>query len=160
MPISTDIVESYRRPRRVFRRRLAGAQEAQALAVLMGACLLIFVAQWPGLARDAHLDPSIPLDARLGGALLASLFLLPLIAYGIAAISHLGARVLGGNGSFLGARLALFWALLAVSPLMLLHGLVRGFIGAGPAQTAVSVAVLAVFLILWVAFMIEAERTP
>ena len=63
--------------------------EGRALATLIGACLLIFVAQWPGLARAAYVDPAIPLDARMGGALLGTLFLLPPIAYAVAALSHL-----------------------------------------------------------------------
>jgi hypothetical protein len=71
MPVSTDILESYVRPRQVFRRKLdGGTDEGRALATLIGACLLIFVAQWPGLARAAHADPAIPLDARMGGALM------------------------------------------------------------------------------------------
>jgi hypothetical protein len=159
MPVSTDILESYRRPRAVFRRKLAGGvHEGRALATLIGACLLIFVAQWPGLARDAFVNPAIPLDARMGGALLGTLFLLPPMAYALAALSHLVARLFGGAGSYFSARLALFWALLAVSPLMLLQGLVRGFIGPGPALTLVGLAVLAAFLTLWITSLIESER--
>ncbi|MCF1709915.1 YIP1 family protein [Tabrizicola sp. J26] len=158
MPVTTDIVESWRNPRAVLRRRLDSAREADALAVLMAACGLIFVSQWPGLARAAHLDPSIPLDARLGGALLGAVFLLPPIAYGIAALSHLVARAFGGKGDWLGARLALFWALLAVSPLMLLQGLVAGFMGKGPALTLVGAGVGLVFVLQWILGLIEAER--
>ena len=36
------------------------------------ACALLFVAQWPVHARAAFYDPAMPLEARLGGALLAS----------------------------------------------------------------------------------------
>jgi hypothetical protein len=159
MPVSTDILESYVRPRQVFRRKLeGGTHEGRALATLIGACLLIFVAQWPGLARAAHINPAIPLDARMGGALLGTLFLLPPIAYAVAALSHLVARAFGGRGSFFSARLALFWSLLAVSPLMLLQGLVRGFIGPGPALTLVGLAVLATFLMFWVTSLFESER--
>jgi hypothetical protein len=159
MPVSTDILESYVRPRQVFRRKLeGGTHEGRALATLIGACLLIFVAQWPGLARAAHVDHAIPLDARMGGALLGTLFLLPPIAYAVAALSHLAARAFGGTGSFFSARLALFWSLLAVSPLMLLQGLVRGFIGPGPALTLVGLAVLATFLMFWVTSLFESER--
>ena len=159
MPVSTDILESYVRPRQVFRRKLeGGTHEGRALATLIGACLLIFVAQWPGLARAAHVDPAIPLDARMGGALLGTLFLLPPIAYAVAALSHLAARAFGGTGSYFSARLALFWSLLAVSPLMLLQGLVRGFIGPGPALTVVGLAVLATFLMFWVTSLFESER--
>lgn len=159
MAITADIVETYRRPRAVLRRMMqGGGQEGRALAVLMGACLLLFVAQWPGAARDAHLDPSIPLDARMGGALMATVFVVPLLAYGLAAISHLVARAFGGRGTHLGARMALFWSMLAIGPLMLLQGLVRGLIGSGPALTLVGIGVLAAFLTLWINALIEAER--
>jgi hypothetical protein len=105
----------------------------------MGACLLVFVSQWPVLSRQAYLDPSVPLDARMGGALMAWLFIVPLAAYVMAAASHLLAKVGGGRGTWFGARLALFWALLAASPLWLLNGLVAGFIGPGPALNLVGV---------------------
>lgn len=159
MPITTDIIGSYRHPRAILRRHLqGGAQEGRALAVLLGACLIIFVAQWPGLARAAYFDPSIPLDARMGGALMGTVFLVPLFAYALAALSHLVARAFGGKGSWFGARMALFWSLLAVSPLMLFQGLVQGFIGPGPALSVVGLLVLVAFLVLWANALIEAER--
>lgn len=159
MAITTDILASYRHPRAVIRAKLAaGVREDRALAALFGACGLIFVAQWPGLARAAYIDPSIPLEARLTGALLGAVFLLPLFAYALAAFSHLLARGFGGKGTFFAARLALFWSLLAISPLMLLQGLVAGFVGAGAAFTALGLGVLAAFVYLWVNAMIEAER--
>lgn len=159
MPVTTDILRAWRSPRRLIREKLAaGVREDRALATLMGASVLIFVAQWPGLSRAAHFDPSVPLDARLSGALLATIFMLPLLAYTFAAGSHLVARLLGGKGSWFSARLALFWAMLAISPMMLFNGLVAGFIGAGPAATLVGVLVMAGFLYLWINMLIEAER--
>jgi hypothetical protein len=158
MSVSAEIIESYRRPRRVFRRRLErGADEGQALACLMGACALIFLSQWPGLSRAAHLDPAVPLEARLGGALMATMFLLPLIAYGLAALSHLLARLFGGRGSYFTARLALFWAMLAVSPVMLAQGLFSALAGPGPLPALLGLGVLAAFLVLWLGALIEAE---
>src|SRR5690606_30694862 len=71
-------------------------------------------------------------DARIGGAMMGIMFLFPLFAYLIAALSHLIARMFGGKGSFYTARVALFWSLLATAPLMLFQGLVAGFIGQGP----------------------------
>ncbi|MDR5654495.1 YIP1 family protein [Ruixingdingia sedimenti] len=159
MSVAARILTTYRDPRGVMRAHLAeGVREDRALAVLMAACLLIFVAQWPGLARAAHLDPSTPLDARLGGALMSTMFLFPLFAYLLAALSHLAARAFGGRGSGFGARLALFWSLLAVSPLMLFQGLVAGFVGPGAAQIVVGLAVGAVFLFLWLSALAEAGR--
>lgn len=171
MSIIADVLQSYRHPREVIRRKLdQGTREDRALAMVMAASGLNFVSQWPGLARAAHfgrldaeakgvpLDQVAGLDARIGGALLATVFLLPLLAYAVAAVSHVIAGYIGGKGTHYGARLALFWSLLAIVPLLLLHGLVAGFIGAGPAQFAIGFAVFAVFLYLWGSAMGEVER--
>ncbi|MCC6863833.1 MAG: YIP1 family protein [Rhodobacteraceae bacterium] len=159
MTITLDVLRSWRDPRGVIRTKLAaGQREDQALATLMGACALIFVAQWPWLSREAFLQPNIPLEARIVGALMACVFLLPLILYALAAMSHLVARFLGGKGSWFTARMALFWALFAVSPLMLLNGLVAGFIGYGTVLSVVNFIVAVGFLYLWINMLIEAER--
>ncbi len=158
MALTADIVESYRAPRRVMRRHLSmGPREDRALLFVMLGCAILFVARWPALTRDAMEDPSIPLEARIGGALLALLFLAPLILYLVAALTHLIAKVIGGQGSWFGARLALFWAILAAAPLWLFNGLAAGFLD-GPAVTLVSAFALAGFLILWGASLWEAER--
>jgi len=159
LPVSTDIVRTYRAPRRVVREKLAnGEREDRALATLMGACLLIFVAQWPLLSRQAYLDPSVPLDARMAGALMGWLFIAPMAAYVIAAASRLLARLAGGRGTWFGARLALFWALLAASPLWLLNGLVAGFIGPGAALNLVGLIAVGAFILFWGAGLWEVER--
>lgn len=159
MALTTDILASYRSPRRVMRRKLAaGAGEDVALFYLLVACALIFVAQWPVLSRQAFEDPSVPLSARLGGALMAWLFIAPLLMYLLAALSHLLARAFGGAGRYVDARLALFWALLAAAPLWLLNGLVAGFIGPGPELTIVGAIALAGFGTIWLLSLIEAER--
>lgn len=158
MPVVSDIRAAWAAPDAFVARKLSdGIREDRALAVLMGACGLSFVAQWPALSRAAHLDPSIPLDARMGGALMGVLFLLPLFAYGVAALSHLAARVMGGQGTWYGARVALFWAMLAASPLMLLMGLVVGFMGQGVAANALGVVVFGGFLYLWLRMLYHAE---
>jgi Yip1 domain len=159
MTVTGDILGTWRRPRDILRGKLAaGVRDDRALATLMAACGLIFIAQWPALSRAATLDPSVPLEARMSGALLATVFILPPALYAVAAVSHLIARVLGGKGSHFGARLALFWALLCTAPLMLLNGLVVGFLGQGVQATAVGLLVLAAFLWLWLTLLSEAER--
>ncbi|MBV0912231.1 YIP1 family protein [Anianabacter salinae] len=158
MALTTDILGSYRAPRRVMRRHLdAGVREDRALFYLMLGCAVLFVSQWPVLARDAYLDPSVPLQARLGGALLALLFIAPLVLYLLAALTHLPMKLVGGQGSWFGARLALFWALVAAAPLWLLNGLVAGFLE-GPIVQIVGFVVLVGFLALWGASLWEAER--
>jgi hypothetical protein len=158
MAVSTEIVRSWRAPGAAIRRQLdAGVGEARALAYLMAACGLIFVAQWPRLSREAHLNPDVPLEALMAGALQGIVFILPLLLYGVAAISHLVARAFGGCGSWLGARLALFWTLLATAPLFLLHGLVAGFLGPGAALNAAGIVLSAGFLGHWLLALAGAE---
>lgn len=152
------MILSWRSPRRVLRRHLLqGLREDRALAYLMIACALIFVAQWPRLARLAHLDDTVPLQALLTGALLGWVFMAPLFFYGLAAISHIVARLFGGRGSWFGARLALFWALLAASPAWLIWGAVQGFAGPGPLNQAVSTGAGVLLLYIWISGLIEAE---
>ena len=158
MAVTSDITATYRGPRNVMRRLLdMGRREDRALAFLMSACVIVFVAQLPRLAREAHLTGQ-ELDMLMGGTLLAWLMIAPLMLYALAGLSHVVAKLLGGQGTWYGARLALFWSLLSSTPLMLLHGLVAGFIGPGPALQAVGILWLGVFLWFWISSLVQAER--
>lgn len=160
MAITRNITATYRGPGRVMTRLLAlGQREDRALAYLMAGCLLVFIAQLPRLARQAHLSGE-DLNMLLGGTLMAWIFIAPLALYTIAALSHLVAKLFRGSGTFYGARLALFWALLAASPIMLLWGLVAGFVGPGIEMQAVAIIWFAVFLWFWLGGLIAAERQP
>lgn len=159
MSLAVQILRSYRQPRVVMRARLAERpSEGRALAFVMMAALLIFVAQWPVAARVSYLDPQVPLDARIGGALFGILFLLPLICYLLAGVSHLVGRLIGGRGNPLAHRLALFWALLCVAPAMLLQGLITGFLGQGTVAAILGLAIAAAFLWIWLNSLIEAGK--
>lgn len=161
MAVTSDIAATYRRgPAAVVRRLLdMGPNEGRALAILIAACLVVFVSQWPPLARQAHFEGR-DVQPLLGGALMAWLFVAPLLLYGLAALSHLVARALGGRGGWFGARLALFWALMASSPLILLHGLVKGFVGEGPGLQIVGLLWFLAFTWFWIAGLREAEKGP
>lgn len=149
MGVASDILRAYAAPRTVFRTRLGTApREDRALVVLMAACLMIFVAQWPRLQREA-METGQAFEILAGGALLAWMFIVPLAAYALGSLSHLAARALGGRGTGYGARFALFWALLVASPLWLLWGLVAGFIGPGAQLTLTGVVALAAFVVHW-----------
>jgi hypothetical protein len=119
--------------------------------------ILAYIALWPGMSRVAALDPARPLVQQMVAGGLALLATIPLW-YGVAAISHLIARIFGGKGSHYRARLALFMALVAASPLVLLHGLTRGMIGEGAQALLVGVIAGAGFLVLWFIMLAEAER--
>ncbi|WP_461306912.1 YIP1 family protein [Albidovulum sp.] len=157
MAVTDDIVATYRGPARVMRRLLAGGdREGRALAYLLAALIVLYIAQWPALSRAGVLDETIPLGQRMFAAFLGVLALLPAF-YLIAALSRLLCRVFGGRGSWSGSRIVLFWALLAVTPVMLLRGLVAGFLGPGPALIAANIAAFAVFGWFWLSGLAVAE---
>ena len=153
MALTTDILRSYRHPRVVLSERLAdGVREDRALAFLMLACFLVFISQWPRLARIAAIEER-DLQPLVGGALLGWLFMAPLMFYLIATLARLVWRMFGGAGTGYGQRMALFWTLLVISPLWLLHGLTAGIIGPSPALTLVGVITAGAFLLIWGATM-------
>ncbi|MEL7100008.1 MAG: YIP1 family protein [Pseudomonadota bacterium] len=158
-PASTNVVATYRRgPGVVMRRLLAlGQREDRALIFLMVACVIMFVAQLPRISREATLG-GYDAGPFLQAAALAWILIAPLVLYLIAPVSRLIGMVLGGQGTWYGARLALFWALLAASPVHLLLGLTAGFIGEGIQMTLMGVLWLAVFLWFWIGGAIAQER--
>lgn len=159
MSVTRDIVESYRNPAPVMRRHLAhGPREDRALMFLMLSCVLLFMAQWPRLARKAAIDDTVTLEALLAGALFGWVFVAPLFFYGLAALSRLVARMAGGKGTYSTARIALFWSLLTIAPLALARGLVSGLVGPGPVDMIAGLIVLGFFGYLWFANLRAAER--
>lgn len=158
MPVTRDIAATYRGPRKVMQRLLdMGQREDRALIFVMAACVITFIAQWPYLARRAHLE-DVELNGLLAGSLMAWIIVAPLLLYVLAWFSHVLARLVGGKGSYYSARIALFWAFLATSPLMLLHGLMRGFIGTGTQEQIIGLVWLGCFLWFWLAGLWQAER--
>lgn len=139
MSIAADILRTYRTPRLVLEDRVHGSpREDRALAMLVAACVMIFVAQWPRLARESWLDPAIDLQARLAGALFAWGMVMPLAFYAIALAIFLGLRLMGRDVTAYQVRVSLFWALLASVPLWLFSGLVAGFAGPGATVSVLS----------------------
>lgn len=158
MGVIPRIFLSWRAPGRAVRGML-GVSEPALLALLLGTMAIYFVGQWPGHARAAALDPSVPLQARLGGALMATMFLMPLVVMAAALVAGVVARALGLAIDGYRSRLALIWALAATTPAMLLTGLVQGLIGPGPALRLVQAVAGAAFLIFWIAGLLALGRT-
>jgi len=179
MALTKNIAAMYRRPRQVIRGLLSmGQREDRALMFLALGCLLMFVAQWPRLAREANENPAIgteicgsadPLttacdpvneatQALVGSALMGWIFIVPVMCYLIAGLTRLIARVLGGKGTWYSARLALFWALLAATPMWLLNGLAAGLVGPGIEVSATGTIATGVFFLFWMIGLIETER--
>lgn len=158
MAITENILATYRDPSKVLIRLLSlGPREDRALAYLMGACILVFIAQWPKLARDAFVN-NVDLNFLLGANLMALVVIAPLLLYVIATLARGVGFIFGGQGTAYGARLALFWALLASTPLILLHGLTAGFVGPGAELKVVGVIWLGVFFWFCISGSIAQER--
>ncbi|MEO0389913.1 MAG: YIP1 family protein [Pseudomonadota bacterium] len=158
-PATTNVVATYTRgPGTVIRRLLAfGQREDRALIYLMVACIIMAAGSLPGIARRAHLAGNDP-GPEMQAAVLAWVLFAPLALYLIAPITRLIGMIFRGSGSWYGARLALFWALLAASPLYLLLGLTDGFVGQGIEWRGVGIAWIAAFLWFWIGGAIGQER--
>ena len=129
MSVTRDMVRTWRQPRAVMDRLLRmGQREDRALAFLMGGCFLNFLATWPYAVRIEELTGTSAKE-QITGSLFLWIFIAPLFFYGLSAVIHLVAKVVGGKGTFYTARLSLFWTLLATTPAALLYGLLRGFNG-------------------------------
>ncbi len=158
MTVTTDMVATWRRPRAILRQHLArGRSEPFAFSLLLVFLALAFIGQWPVAAREAFLANEPSAAPRILPRALAVLATIP-FWYLLAALSRLVARAFGGQGTWYGARIALFWALATVGPLMLLQGMVAGMIGPSPALSAVTLGVGLAFLWLWATLLHEAER--
>lgn len=157
--VVADILQSWRTPRTVIAQHLRHrATEPFAVSLLVAFLGLAFIAQWPNMSRETYLHPEVPMKQRMLAAGLALLASIP-FWYGFAAISRIVAQRFGGKGSYLGARLALFTALLSIAPLMLLQGIFRGLSGPGLATTGAGIAVTCGFFYLWIPMLMEAETT-
>lgn len=160
MSATNEILATYRAPGRVMHRKVAGGVvENRSLIYLMIGCLMMFVAQLPRLARQAHLNGE-DLQMLMGGTLMAWMFIAPLVFYVLGGLAHLVVRAFGRKQSAAATRMALFWALLAASPLVLLWGLTAGFIGPGPAMTAVGAIWAFCFFWFWIMGTVGAGRAP
>lgn len=159
MSVVLDILRTWRSPRATAARRMDGPpREDRALAILLGACALVFVAQLPRLSREAYLDPSIPFDGRMAGALFGWLMIMPLVLYAVAALIHLVLRLAGTSTTGFRVRMALFWALLASSPVWLLAGLMAGFTGDSVGTTMFQVLAVGGFLVFAATGLVAAAR--
>ena len=161
MSIVLDIVRTYARPREVQAKQLrAGEQsEGRALAVLMGACFLLFVATLPNLSRLAHLEPSVPFQGRMAGAFFSWVLMMPLVMYVVSILLFLVLKALGSTTPGHQVRMALFWALLASSPLWLLAGLAAGFTGESSGAAFAGLAAIGAFVIFTIFGLVAARRT-
>lgn len=159
------IARTWASPRRAMAERMAaGLSEARSLADLMLACTLLFVASLPNALRQSALladQTGEPVAAAVAAHAFGWIAVLPLLAYGLAAVVHLVARLFGARGGFLPARTALFAAMLAGTPVALGLALVGVLAESVPALLPVAgllgYAGVAAWLWLFSASLAEAE---
>ena len=149
---------TYKGPGRVVGRFLSqGRNEVRALLFLLIAGILMFVASTPFQAREAQLDPEVPLAARLYWSGFFYVFLLPILVYLFAIVIWGLARIARRQITGFEIRFTLIWALLAATPVALLLGLTAGMIGPGIQVKAVGAVWLAVFVWFWTAGLLRAD---
>ncbi|PWJ20850.1 YIP1 family protein [Jannaschia seohaensis] len=169
MAVTRDIPRAWIRPRQVVSELLQGGpSDRVAFVYLAVASVLGFVAQLPALVRrsreiDPELDAAIVAEAQaagmavtdvastkfealMSGALMGWIFIVPLLMYVAAWLIRGIAHLIGGRGTGLRVRVALFFSFLAVSPALLLLGLTSGFVGPGPAETAIGLVLVCGFI--------------
>ena len=158
MAVTSDIVASWRHPRAAVRRHLQrGVSEPFVFSLLMVFLIVAFVAQWPLASREAFVAGEPSAAPRILARAFAVLATIP-FWYLLAAISRLAAKALGGQGSWYSARLALFWALTTITPLMLLQGMVAGMVGPGAGYWLVTGGLALAFFGFWGLMLHEVER--
>ena len=131
-----------------------GIREEQTLffAILFG--LLSFLSLLPALAKHAFLTNE-SLSALAAAQFISSVFMMPLLMYGIAAVSHLILKYFGGQGDYIGARRALFWAALVTTPAILLTSISEAYFS--EITTILSVITTMIFVWQWVSNLKELE---
>ena len=131
-----------------------GIREEQTLffAILFG--LLSFLSLLPALAKHAFLTNE-SLSALAAAQFISSVFMMPLLMYGIAAVSHLILKYFGGQGDYIGARRALFWAALVTTPAILLTSIAEAYFS--EISTILSVIKTMIFVWQWVSNLKELE---
>lgn len=158
MALTQDIIATYKGPGRVVARFLAqGRNEVRALLFMLIAGMLMFVASTPYQAREAQLDPDIPLVARMYWSAFLYIMILPILLYLFAIMIWGLARIARRQVTGYEIRFTLIWALLASTPVMLLMGLTAGFIGPGIQLQAVGFIWIAVFGWFWAAGLLTAD---
>ena len=158
MSALADIVAFHLRPRFVARKRLTETvSEGQAFCYLILACLLLFFIQLPEmLCFVANGESHLPFDAVASAQLIGALVFAPLFFYFLSAVAGLAIRVTNRRLAWRDSRVALFWALLASVPSMMVLGLVRVLTQSAIILWPLSALTGMIFLLFWASGLREA----
>ncbi|MCA8868000.1 MAG: YIP1 family protein [Rhodobacteraceae bacterium] len=158
MSLLADMLETHYRPARVQARRLARRpEERNLLALLALVCLVTFLTRLPFLV-ETQASAVEPLEARVAAMLIATMLFGPLFLYAVAALSHLVALALGGQGGWFQARLALIWTLFAFQPLVVVSVILGRLGGPGQPSVVIGLGLLVWFMTAWIIGLWHHER--
>lgn len=170
MSTTGRIFAAWGNPRSVMRDQMnEGDIDGRALTFILIAGILLSIGNLPeamlqgGLTDDPGAEPAAAQIAARFFQVAIGAVGMALAGLIVAPISHLVARAFGGVGSWATTRLALFWSLLAVTPLALLSGvlLAGGVIANTPwlmeGSFLVGLMMQLVLLFVWSASLSEAE---
>lgn len=142
--------------------RQSGEEHLLALAAF--GSFIVFLSFLPRLfATDLRNTPDQSMAAGVIMWFFVVMFFLPLVLYGVAAISHLVAKRFGARGVSFNARHALFWMLAVLSPVLVVKAMLGsvamqiGGDGAPLLLGALNLFLLFAILRIWGAFLAEAE---
>jgi hypothetical protein len=129
MALISEIGAALRSPRGEMVHQVQIISEPRILMLAFTVCLMSFVARMPELAAISHLaaDDPATMRARFATMFVSSVIMAPLFLYLVAALSHLVLARLGGKASWQEARLALMWAGMVATPLVLISGVCKVF---------------------------------
>ncbi len=138
--------------------------EENLLALVAFGSFVVFLSFLPTLfATDLRDNPE---QSLAGGVIMwffVVMFFLPLVLYGIAALSHFIAKRFGAEGPYFKARQALFWALAVLSPVLIVKALLASVVHQiGGAAAPVLAGILNLWLLvmiiwIWASMLAEAE---
>lgn len=145
----SEMARGYLRPRRAMLTQVrAGLTEPRALFHLMLGAVLLCAASVPEALRSAgDLPVEDAANVAIASRIFGFVFLLPLLAYGAAALITLVA----GRGRGLAVRSALFWTVLLGGPLALVLSAVATVAGAAGAGVTGLLGAAALGYWLWLA---------
>ncbi len=158
MSILMDIGAAFRSPRKQMQHQLSIMTEPRTLMLGLTACFLSFVADLPGLAAGvtAAGESSDILNGKLGALFIWRVLFGTLFLYAIAAVFRLILKLFKGQGTWAQTRLALMWAVMVATPLVLISGICKVFTPP-PVFLVASLLTTVVFFWQWVTCLAVVE---
>lgn len=158
MSILGDIGRAYRSPRAEMDHQLHIMTEPRIMMLGLTACFLSFVSELPAIAAGVTTagESSDVLNGKAGALFIWRVFFGVLLLYALAALSHLVLKPFKGQGSWQTARLAIMWAVMVATPVVLISGILKVF-ASPPVFLVASLLTTVVFFWQWVTCLAQTE---